>query len=147
MARDGRTKLAANKDVAPAWVRIVSCGTCPLPIYSVGFTVPAVPGTEFEGSVRAAVGREAATVMEHHPEVVSEPIVCEGTAATELVDTSMGADMLVVGSRGLGGFRGLLLGSVSQQCARHAHCPVGIVPAEERSDRACGLRDQARLDP
>jgi nucleotide-binding universal stress UspA family protein len=71
--------------------------------------------------------------MEHHSEVVSELIVCEGHAATELVDKSKGVDMLVVGSRGLGGFRGLLLGSVSQQCAPHAHCPVVIVPAEERS--------------
>jgi nucleotide-binding universal stress UspA family protein len=48
--------------------------------------------------------------MAHHPEIVSELIVCEGNAATELVDKSKGADMLVVGSRGLGGFRGLLLG-------------------------------------
>ena len=133
MARDGRTKLPRTKDVAPAWVRIVSVWHVPLPIYSAGFMVPAVPGAEFEGSVRAAVGREAATVMEHHPEVVSEPIVCEGNAATELVDKSKGADMLVVGSRGLGGFRGLLLGSVTQQCAQHTRCPVVIVPAEERS--------------
>jgi nucleotide-binding universal stress UspA family protein len=36
--------------------------------------------------------------------------------------------MLVVGSRGLGGFRGLMLGSVGQQCAHHASCPVVIVP-------------------
>ncbi len=64
---------------------------------------------------------------------VSELIGCEGNPATELVDTSMGVDMLAVGSRGLGGLRGLLLGSVSQQCAPHAHCPVVIVPAEERS--------------
>jgi nucleotide-binding universal stress UspA family protein len=38
--------------------------------------------------------------------------------------------MLVVGSRGLGGFRGLMLGSVGQQCAHHANCPVVIVPHE-----------------
>ncbi len=64
---------------------------------------------------------------------VSELIGCEGNAATALVDKFKGADMLEVGSRGLGGFRGLLLGSVIQQCAQHAHCPVVIVPAEERS--------------
>jgi nucleotide-binding universal stress UspA family protein len=54
--------------------------------------------------------------------------VVEGAAAAVLVDESRGADLLVVGSRGLGGFRGLLLGSVGQQCAHHAACPVVIVP-------------------
>jgi len=52
----------------------------------------------------------------------------EGTAAAALVEESRGADLLVVGSRGLGGFRGLLLGSVGQQVAHHAACPVVIVP-------------------
>jgi nucleotide-binding universal stress UspA family protein len=44
-----------------------------------------------------------------------------------LVRLSRGADLLVIGSRGLGGFRGLLLGSVGQQCVHHATCPVLIV--------------------
>jgi nucleotide-binding universal stress UspA family protein len=47
--------------------------------------------------------------------------------AKVLVEVAKGADLLVVGSRGLGGFRELLLGSVSQQCAQHATCPVVIV--------------------
>jgi nucleotide-binding universal stress UspA family protein len=54
--------------------------------------------------------------------------VVEGAAAAALVEESRNADLLVVGSRGLGGFRGLLLGSVGQQCAHHAACPVVIVP-------------------
>lgn len=50
-----------------------------------------------------------------------------GSAAEILVDRSAGADLLVVGSRGLGGLKGMLLGSVGHHCAAHAHCPVVIV--------------------
>ena len=56
--------------------------------------------------------------------------VVEGAAASVLVDESRDAELLVVGSRGHGGFAGLLLGSVSQQCAHHATCPVVIIPRE-----------------
>jgi nucleotide-binding universal stress UspA family protein len=55
----------------------------------------------------------------------------EGSAAGEPTRLAHDADLLVVGSRGLGGFRGLLLGSVSQQCAHHARCPIVIVPDRE----------------
>ena len=44
-----------------------------------------------------------------------------------LLDAAAGADLVVVGARGLGGFEGLLLGSVSQQVAQHAPCPSAIV--------------------
>jgi nucleotide-binding universal stress UspA family protein len=58
----------------------------------------------------------------------------EGPAAETLVSAASGDDLLVVGSRGHGGFVGLLLGSVSQQCAHDASCPVVIVPPPDRSD-------------
>lgn len=60
-----------------------------------------------------------------------EERVVEGRAAGVLVDESRDADMLVVGSRGHGGFTGLLLGSVSQQVSHHAECPVVIVRTTE----------------
>jgi len=47
-----------------------------------------------------------------------------------LIDRSWDSELLVVGSRGHGGFRGLVLGSVSMQCVLHAHCPVTVVRAE-----------------
>lgn len=55
-------------------------------------------------------------------------LVAEGTAAQVLLDASKDAGLLVVGSRGHGGFSGLLLGSVSQQCVTHAPCPIVVVP-------------------
>jgi nucleotide-binding universal stress UspA family protein len=55
--------------------------------------------------------------------------VREGNAAQVLLETAMDADLLVVGSRGHGGFAEALLGSVSQHCVHHARCPVVIIRA------------------
>jgi nucleotide-binding universal stress UspA family protein len=59
-----------------------------------------------------------------------EQKLLKGRSADTLIAAAEGADMLVVGNRGRGGFRGLLLGSVSQQIAHHATCPVVIVRAD-----------------
>ena len=60
-------------------------------------------------------------------------VVSTEPAPAALVAQSTGAELLVVGSRGRGGFRGMLLGSVSLQCVLHAHCPVTVVRTELHS--------------
>lgn len=79
--------------------------------------------TELDRVVDNVVRRRAS-----RPEV--ERYVALGAPGRTLLSIANGADLLVVGSRGLGGFRGLLLGSVSQQCATHAPCPIAVVPGE-----------------
>ncbi len=55
------------------------------------------------------------------------------SAANAILDAAAEASLIVVGSRGRGGFTGLLLGSVSQHLINHASCPVVVVPPVERS--------------
>lgn len=51
-----------------------------------------------------------------------------GFPTEEILNAAANADMVVVGSRGAGGFKQLLMGSVSSQVAHHAHCPVVVIP-------------------
>ena len=120
-----------------ARLRLVAAWYLPIVACDGGFA-PAGQGTdELEALARAALDDAVAGLGRTEVEVETE--VRGGRAAEVLVEESAGAELLVVGSRGLGGFRGLLLGSVGQQCVHHAHCPVAIVPAEARaSSQAAG---------
>lgn len=75
---------------------------------------------------RTALDAAAAEVVKAGLEASTKLEV--GSPAYALIDAAKGAAMLVVGSRGHGGFMGLLLGSVSSACVHHAHCPIVVVP-------------------
>jgi nucleotide-binding universal stress UspA family protein len=70
---------------------------------------------------------EIVQVLGPDPPVVVQPRVKQGNPAKALIEESADADLLVVGTRGHGGFRGLVLGSVSQHVAAYARCPVTVV--------------------
>lgn len=78
-----------------------------------------------------AVAKVASGLGEEQPPSVTVSAVT-GFAAHELIDASRNSDLLVVGSRGGGGFARLLLGSVTSQVVHHAACPVVVVPASGR---------------
>ncbi|MEO5680742.1 MAG: universal stress protein [Acidimicrobiales bacterium] len=92
---------------------------------------PAYPDPEpFERAARSTLEREIASVDQSGLPQLVEPVVLRGTPAAALIDRANGADLVVVGTRGLGGFTGLLLGSVSHQLTHHAPCAVVIVRGE-----------------
>jgi nucleotide-binding universal stress UspA family protein len=96
---------------------------------------PMVPGTfasdlaywDFSGEARRTLEEAIGKVRPEAPEVTVRERVIEGPTPRVLVEACGPADLLVVGSRGHGGFSGLLLGSVSDYCANHAPCSVMIV--------------------
>ncbi len=70
---------------------------------------------------------EITQVLGENPPVVVQPRLKQGTPAKVLIEESADADLLVVGTRGHGGFGGLVLGSVSQHVAAYARCSVTVV--------------------
>ena len=121
-----------------ASLRVVHAWSVPLVLAlpsADAFGIPE-PAESME-QVRAALEKQADNVLEaaltrvDADDVEIEGQIVEGKTARMLIEAASDADLLVVGSRGLGGFTGLLLGSVSQQCSHHAPCPLVIVPSHD----------------
>jgi len=89
-----------------------------------------IPGAfdrdEMERLCQVFVEEAVAAVIDVSPVSITK-LVAQGDVSASLIEAARDAEMLVLGSRGRGGFVGLKLGSVSQQCAQWAACPVVIV--------------------
>jgi nucleotide-binding universal stress UspA family protein len=81
----------------------------------------------FEPAARHTLDAMLTAVGSELEGIEVEPVVAVGSGATALLEHCSDADLVVVGPRGRGGFKGLLLGSVSQQVVLHAPCPVVVV--------------------
>jgi nucleotide-binding universal stress UspA family protein len=124
-SREARLR-GATLEVVVAW-------TYPIPValFPVAPEIPEV----------SAIKKEAHDLIEQSIEAVRDDVagvyierqVVEGSASQVLLERAKDADLLVVGSRGLGGFAGLLLGSVSQQCVLHTTRPTVVVPSHNES--------------
>jgi nucleotide-binding universal stress UspA family protein len=115
---------SATVDAVMAWDYPVTFG------WSAGWSYPDGGWTPQEDAEKA-LAEALAEVYGEQPPAGLRRFVEQGNAAKVLLDHSDGATLLVVGSRGHGGFAGLLLGSVSANCAEHAPCPVLVVHGNE----------------
>ncbi len=92
-----------------------------------GWAVPLPADFDPAADATTVVDQELQVVRQAHPAVPITVRVEEGHPAPVLVAASEGAELLVVGSRGHGAFSGMLIGSVSEHCVTHAHCPVLVL--------------------
>jgi nucleotide-binding universal stress UspA family protein len=92
------------------------------------FASPTVFVSEaFEQAARGILDQAVASIDDDGGSLKVDPVLVHGLAASTLLREAEGADLLVVGSRGLGGFKELVLGSVSHQVIHYATCPVVVV--------------------
>ena len=94
---------------------------------SYGYPVPWPEDVDFAADAKIVLDETVTSVLGSSPTIELTGEVVEGHAALVLEDLSKTATLLVVGSRGHGEFAGMLLGSVSEFLATHAHCPLVII--------------------
>lgn len=115
-------------NVRGARLRVITTWHVPTLIYGAPGFVPVV-APPLDETARDWANSVASGAAERARDqgIEADSVAPEGQAADALIAASESASLLVVGSRGHGGFVGLLLGSVGQQCAHHAACPLVIV--------------------
>lgn len=127
-ARDALAWALTQARRTDATVEVVTA--CPFPhtVGPPGARFPVESHDEVEARWRESQRQMVEEAVSDPAGVDLEFVVRCGQATELLLERADGADLLVVGTRGIGGFRGLLLGSVAQQCVTHAPCPVVVLP-------------------
>ena len=118
---DALSWAAHQAELTAARLEVVMCWEWPS---SYGWAMPIPEDFDPEGDIRRTLQTAVAPVRTAHPGVGVDARVVRGHPAPILVEASEGADLLVIGNRGHGEFVGMVIGSVSEYCAQHAHCPV-----------------------
>jgi nucleotide-binding universal stress UspA family protein len=96
--------------------------------------VPPSAPEDLRRDAQRVVDEAVAAAAVSHPDISVSGDLVDGSAAGVLCESSRDTRMVVVGSRGLGGFRGLLFGSVGVAVTAHAHCPVVVVRPPQNPD-------------
>lgn len=123
-AADEAARWGAPLQIVQTWILSTTTGWSGA---LAGTTVLSEGSELFGKAARESVGRARREVLATHPDLEVETIVLEQHPARALVDLSKQAGLVVVGTRGLGGFERLMLGSVSRYVVQHSEGPVLVV--------------------
>jgi nucleotide-binding universal stress UspA family protein len=117
---------AAEAELRGAALDVVHAWMTPYPLNLPDYFTDPAP---FEARGAEILDRAMKSLAASGPVAIdTRPVLVRGYPSKALVHAAEGAELLAVGSRGLGGFSGLLLGSVSQNCVHHAPCSVAVIP-------------------
>ncbi len=122
-SQDALRWAAKQAQLTKAHLRVIM--SWEIPRYAYMASVPV--DINWEEDCGNLLRKTVADALGTSPQIDMTTSVIQGHPAPVLVDASKDADLLVVGSRGHGAFTGMLLGSVSEHCVSHAHCPVVVL--------------------
>jgi nucleotide-binding universal stress UspA family protein len=118
-----------------AELEVVSCWSAPPAVTPAAVMMSSEVSELLETSARRAADHGARIARLRGHQITAHPVVMRGSPGASLVESSKGAELLVVGRRGRSVVTEVLLGSTSAYCLHHAHCPVVVVSTSGGQDQ------------